>query len=188
MAAAAQGRLPSWTVAGEARRAHMGRVAELLGQWAVLLDLGPQSVDRWIAVGQLHDVLREASPVELARKVPPGVASLPAPLLHGPAAAERLRIEGVLDGEALYAIAYHTTGHASLGVLGRALYVADFLEPGRTLEQEWRASLRARMPHDLKGVTRDVVAGRISHIVGRGVDLLPDTVRFWNALVATDEG
>jgi hypothetical protein len=44
------------------------------------------------------------------------------------------------------------------------------------------------MPHDLKGVTRDVVAGRISHVVGRGVDLLPDTVRFWNALVATDEG
>ena len=89
----------------------------------------------------------------------------------------------MLDGELLTAVAYHTIGHASLTRLGRALYSADFLEPGRTFEPEWRAELRARMPEELDDVTREIVAARIAHVVRRGLDLLPETVGFWNALV-----
>jgi 2-amino-4-hydroxy-6-hydroxymethyldihydropteridine diphosphokinase len=90
----------------------------------------------------------------------------------------------VLDGELLVALTYHTVGHASLGTLGRALYAADFLEPGRAFLPEWRAGLRARMPQQLDAVTRDIVAARVNHLVDRGLELLPDTVEFWNALVA----
>jgi hypothetical protein len=40
------------------------------------------------------------------------------------------------------------------------------------------------MPEELDAVTRDIVAARVSHLVDRGLELLPDTVEFWNALVA----
>jgi 2-amino-4-hydroxy-6-hydroxymethyldihydropteridine diphosphokinase len=89
----------------------------------------------------------------------------------------------VLDGELLLALAYHTVGHPSLGMLGRALYAADFLEPGRAFLPEWRAGLRARMPEELDAVTRDIVGARVTYLVDRGFDLPADTVGFWNVLV-----
>ena len=165
------------------RHAHMARVSELLGEWADALELSDWERCRWRAAGFLHDALREVAPDVLRQKVPPERASLPEPILHGPAVAERLRVHGVLDGELLSAVAYHTVGHASLGTLGRALYAADFLEPGRAFMPEWRAALRARMPTELDAVTRDIVSARVRHIVDCGLALLPDTVSFWNALV-----
>ena len=162
----------------------MVRVSELLGTWADALGLSDWDRCRWRAAGFLHDALREAPPELLRARVPPDQSSLPGPLLHGPAVAERLRVHSVLDGELLVALTYHTVGHASLGTLGRALYAADFLEPGRVFLPEWRAGLRARMPEELDAVTRDIVAARVNHLVDRGLELLPDTVAFWNALVA----
>ncbi len=182
--AAAEGTLPEWAAVSPSRRAHMVRVSELLGAWSDALGLPDWDRRRWRAAGFLHDALREVAPDVLRPKVPPDQSSLPGPILHGPAVAERLRVHGVLDGELLLALKYHTVGHASLDVLGRALYAADFLEPGRTFRPEWRAGLRARMPAELEAVTREIVGARVRHVVDRGLHLLPDTVEFWNALMA----
>jgi HD superfamily phosphohydrolase YqeK len=84
--------------------------------------------------------------------------------LHGPAAAERLREEGVADEELLAAVAYHTIGDPSFGQLGRALYAADFLEPGRTFRAEWRAELRERVPAELDAVVLEVARARVAHV------------------------
>ena len=161
----------------------MVRVSELMGTWAEALGLSDWDRCRWRAAGLLHDALREVAPDVLRPKVPPNQSSLPGPMLHGPAVAERLRVHSVLDGELLLALAYHTVGHPSLGMLGRALYAADFLEPGRAFLPEWRAGLRARMPEELDAVTRDIVGARVSYLVDRGFDLPADTVGFWNVLV-----
>lgn len=177
---AAGGTLPPWAEVSSRRMEHMERVAGLLGSWADALGLEPTEGVRWRAVGYLHDALRDAPPEALRPRVPPGLADLPGPLLHGPAAAERLRIDGVEDGELLLAVAYHTLGHADLGRLGRALYAADFLEPGRDLRNEWRAELRARMPDDLDAVVRDILGARIVHVVARGGALRTETVGYWN--------
>ena len=181
--AAAEGQLPAWAVAGERRRAHMARVADLLGTWSKAMALPEAECTRWRAAGYLHDALREAPPALLRAKVPPGAAVLPGPILHGPAVAERLRVDGVLDGEFLQALAHHTVGHPSLGRLGRALYVADFLDPGREFQPEWRQRLRDRMPDALNAVTLEIAGARIQHVVESGMEILPDAVRFWNALV-----
>lgn len=181
--AAAQGTLPEWAAVSPGRRAHMARVSELLDAWAAALGLPESERCRWRAAGFLHDALREVAPDALRAKVPRAQSSLPGPILHGPAVAERLRAQGVLDGELLFALAYHTLGNASLGTLGRALYVADFLEPGRDFMPEWREGLRARMPAELDSVTREIVGARILYVVDRGLDLLPDIVEFWNVLV-----
>lgn len=179
---AARGVLPEWARASEKRRAHIGRVAALLGEWAAALGLSAYERDRWVAAGWLHDVLREAPLDELRPLVPPAFRDLPGKLLHGPAAAERLA--GQADDELLEAIRYHTLGSARWGRLGRALYLADFLEPGRRYEPEWTAALRARMPHDLDAVLREVVRARVGYVQESGSVLHPET----RALYAEGEG
>lgn len=161
----------------------MERVAALLEEWATGLGLAESERCRWLAAAYLHDALRNADPEELRKRVEPEYAFLPGPLLHGPAAAQRLWVDGVRDGELLNAVGFHTLGHAGFGTMGKALYVADFLEPGRDLLNEWRAGLRARMPADLPGVVREILGARIAYLVGRGSRLRPETVAFWNALV-----
>lgn len=170
---AARGVLPDWARASPKRRAHIGRVAALLEEWARALDLPDGERDRWVAAGWLHDVLREAPPEELRPLLPPEFRDLPPKLLHGPAAAERLA--GQADPELLDAIRYHTLGSGRFGRLGRALYLADFLEPGRRYEPEWTAALRARMPHDFDGVLREVVRARVGHVEESGSVLHPET-------------
>jgi 2-amino-4-hydroxy-6-hydroxymethyldihydropteridine diphosphokinase len=179
---AAAGELPPWAVAYEERRRHIERVAALLGSWAEELGLPEVERVRWLAVGYLHDALRDAPAEDLRPHVPPGLRDLAGRILHGPAAAERLRVEGVPDGELLRAVAYHTLGHPALRTLGRALYAADFLEPGRDLLNPWRAELRVRLPGDLHAVLREVLGARIAHLVERRTAIRAETIGFWNAL------
>ena len=160
----------------------MERVAALLSSWGEAYGLEEGERLRWAALGYLHDAVREDDPETLRPRVPPAFAHLPGKLLHGPAAAERLRMEGVEDGEFLNAVAFHTLGHPRLARMGRALYAADFLEPGRDLLNAWRAELRERMPGELDTVVRQVLRARIGHLVELGSPLRPETVAFWNAL------
>lgn len=161
----------------------MERVAKLLGAWAETLGLDAEEAARWRAAGFLHDALRDAEPEALRPRVSPELAALPASLLHGPAAAERLRVDGVDDGELLRAIAFHTVGSSDFRRLGRALYAADFLEPGRPYLPDWRAELRGRMPAELDGVVEEIIRARIRHRLDLGEQVLPRTLDFWNGLV-----
>jgi HD superfamily phosphohydrolase YqeK len=180
---AATGALPSWAVAGSERRAHMGRVADLLGAWAEALGVDEEERVRWRAAGFLHDALRDEDPEVLRDRVPPGERHLADGVLHGPAVAERLRIDGVEDGPFLTAVAWHTLGDARFGRLGRALYAADFLEPGRPYRVEERASMRARMPGALDEVTRAVARARLGRRIEKDGALPLRSVAFWNRLV-----
>jgi 2-amino-4-hydroxy-6-hydroxymethyldihydropteridine diphosphokinase len=188
LATAAEGDLPDWAMAGQERREHMARVADLLDAWAHALKLDEDERLRWRAAAHLHDALRDAPPATLAPLVGEELAGLPEALLHGPAAAERLREEGVEDEELLAAVAFHTTGHPDFGRLGRALYAADFLEPGRAFLTERRAQLRARAPAGLDAIVREVARARIAHLVERGLPVDPRTEAFWNTLVAASRG
>jgi HD superfamily phosphohydrolase YqeK len=160
----------------------MSRVAELLKKWAERRGEPPRERVRWAAVGYLHDALRDSDEDVLRREVGREFRHLPGKVLHGPAAAHRLRSEGVTDEELLHAIAFHTLGSPAFGTLGMALFAADFLEPGRKLRNDWRARLRDRVPDDLEGVVKEILEARIRHLVGRGRPLRPETVSFWNRM------
>lgn len=181
--AAAAGELPDWARAGEERRAHVERVSELMGQWADELGLGSHERARWRAAGLLHDAFRDADPELLRMGVPEDMRALPAKLLHGPGAAERLRGEGVDDDLFLRAIAYHTLGHPAFDRLGRALYLADYLEPGREDMPPGTGALRARCPGEMDEVLPDVAARRIARLIDMKKPLRPETVAFWNGVV-----
>lgn len=179
---AAAGRLPPWSHAGGHRLAHMQRVSTLLGEWADALALAQDERIRWRAAGYLHDALREAAPDELRPLVPDPLKNLAGKLLHGPAAAARLRADGIEDETFLRAVAYHTIGHPELDDLGRALFTADYIEPGRRYEPQRLATLRARMPAARDEVLRDVLRSRIDRLLRDGRPMRSETVAFWNTV------
>lgn len=175
--------LPAWSRVGPARRAHIERVVRLADDWGVALAWSDPDRERLRAAGWLHDALRDAPPEELQSLVPSNLQALPPKLLHGPAAAERARADGIEDEDVLAAVAYHTVGHPDLGLLGRLLYLADYLEPGRSFDPVGRAALRARMPGDWRAVLKAVVRSRVNHLLDAGNPVRPETMGFWNSVV-----
>ena len=182
VAAAAKGVLPDWAVARKKRRAHMARVAELLRGWSEARGEDRQDVERWSAAGYLHDVLRDADPAELRGALSSPLDHLPDEVIHGPVAADRLRRAGVTDEPLLTAIAFHTLGSPDFDDIGKALYVADFLEPGRKLQPKWRARLRDEMPESLDSVAQAVVGKRVQFLIKKRRAVPLETLGFWNAL------
>ena len=178
---AAEGRLPEWAVVTPRRREHIARVAALMRDWADRLHLSGGDRARWTAAGTLHDALRDAGAAELRELLGDEFADFPPPLLHGPAAAHRLAADA--DDELLDAIRYHTVGHPRLGRLGRALYLADFLEPGRDFAEGWRDGLRRRMPEALEEVLVEVIASRLGHLLEARRPIRAETAAFWSAVV-----
>ncbi len=178
---AAEGRLPEWAQVSDRRRQHLASVAELLTRWADELGLDETDRVRWSAAGWLHDALRNARGRDLAEYA----ADYPKRIRHGPAVAERLRREGVDDPEILEAVAYHSIGRGGLSRLGRFLFLADYLEPGRPYAPLENAVLRARLPGDEVAVLKVVCARRIAELLDHGKTLRAEAIGFWNELVAS---
>ena len=172
--------LPSWAKVTERRRQHIARVTALLDEWATALRLDADERQAWHDVGVLHDALRDANEEELRRIT--GDAERPWHILHGPAVALVLGDAGEGRGEVLEAIRWHTLGSASWARTGKALYMADFLEPGRPFLQADRAFLAAHVTADFDGVFRQVVRTRIEWTVREGKMLFPETADLWNSI------
>ena len=175
--------LPAWAAVTERRRTHIGRVTALLERWAVEMRVGDDERRAWRDAGLLHDALRDADE-SMLRELAGATFGNDAPveILHGPAAAERLRQEGETRMDLLDAVRYHTVGHGGWAPVGQALYMADFLEPGRKFMQVDRAWLAAQVPNDFAGVFRQVVRMRLEWSLREGKQLYPPTVALWNAV------
>lgn len=121
--------------------------AEYLSSFAVSLGI-PH--DEAVIAGLLHDFCRgldKHEMLDLARsyRIPLSDSQMEKPsLLHGPLAAETCRQEFGISDEVYEAIYWHTTGRPGLGLLGQALFVADFAEPTRKFSEaaEARTLLR----------------------------------------------
>ena len=173
--------LPSWARVSERRRAHIARVTALLDAWAVALGLSAIQARDWHDVGIWHDALRDADESELRQWA--GDAPWPLSVLHGPAAAARLTNEGESRREVLEAIRWHTLGHPAWGRTGRALYMADFLEPERPFARAERAFLARCVPGDFDGVFRQVVQLRLEWTLREGKPVFPETAALWNQVL-----
>lgn len=146
-------------------------MAALLAAWADAARTPEHERARWLRAAWLHDALRDA----------PAASEL----AHGPLAADRAAGEGETDRGVLDAVRYHSLGFAGWDDVGRMLYLADYLEPGRSFDRELRRSLAARVPAEPLPVLRQVAARRIARVVESGWPLVPATVEFWNALTAS---
>jgi HD superfamily phosphohydrolase YqeK len=178
--------LPQWAVVTPERLEHIQRVAALASAWAERMGVPDSERNRWLRAVWLHDALRDAPVEELEE----WAASIPGPpeLKHGPASAARARADGEDDRGVLDAVRYHSLGLAEWDMVGRILYCADYLEPGRPFDQEYRAELADQLPDDPSTVLREVARSRLLHIVESGWPVLEPTLRFWNSLVGTGAG
>ena len=68
--------------------------------------------------------------------------------------------------------------------VGRMLYLADYLEPGRPYDTDERPGLVQRMPGQRTEVLIEVAQRRITWVVRSAWPLPAETVAFWNALVS----
>jgi HD superfamily phosphohydrolase YqeK len=161
--------LPPWAIVSTERRGHIERVVGLVTEWGSAMRVRPDERARWIRAAWLHDALRDApAPDELA---------------HGPMAADRAAQDGEADRGVLDALRFHSVGYAGWDDVGRMLYLADFLEPGRPFDQAERGALAARVPGERDAVLREVARRRIAWAVRSGWPLPPETVGFWNGLL-----
>ncbi|MBI4501152.1 MAG: HD domain-containing protein [Gemmatimonadetes bacterium] len=171
---------PEWTQATPERRAHVERVAALANSWADAMNTPAQERERWLRAVYLHDSLRDA-PLELLTSLTDDRWHWPS-LLHGPAAAEYAARHGERDRGVLDAVRYHSVGYAGWDVVGRMLYLADYLEPGREFRDEERRDMAARVPREPRVVLKEVAAERLHWLVTSGWPFIAETVEFWNAL------
>lgn len=171
---------PAWAEMSPKRLAHVERVATLVSGWAETMGIPDSERNRWLKAVWLHDALRDASRETLSQWA--SSSSGPIELWHGPAAAARAKAEGETDRGVLDAVRYHSVGLAEWDMVGRALYCADFLDPGRTFDVEVRADLAARFPHEVAAVLRAVARARLSYLARSGWPLPEPMVRFWNSL------
>jgi 2-amino-4-hydroxy-6-hydroxymethyldihydropteridine diphosphokinase len=169
--------LPSWAVVSRKRVAHIERVTRLIERWADELDLRAREHAAWRDAAAWHDALRDATPARLGR---PKVDRTLAPgAWHGPAAAARLHRDGERRVDVLEAIRWHTVGCAEWKATGRALYCADFLEPGRSFLRAKRAALAARFADDPDGVLREVVRMRLERALEKRESIHSRTMALW---------
>src|SRR5258705_5718391 len=172
--------LPVWAQVSERRFAHIQRVTALLRGWGAAVRLRADEANAWIDAGTWHDALRDAPLAEL-RDIT-GDRTSPDGLLHGPAVAIKLEAEGERRKNLLDAIRYHTVGSAKWDRTGRALYMADYLEPGRKFLAADRGFLASQVPHNFDGVFRQVVRFRLQWPVPEAKHIFPETVELWNSL------
>jgi 2-amino-4-hydroxy-6-hydroxymethyldihydropteridine diphosphokinase len=171
---------PEWAIVGEKRRAHIARVTGLLDDWAARMRLDAADRQAWHDAGRWHDAFRDAAPEVLRPLV--GDPDMPDALLHGPAAAARLALDGETRRTVLDAVRWHSVGSPDWDRTGRALFMADFLEPGRRFMHADRAFLAAQLPHNFDGVFRQAVRMRLEWTLREGNRIFPATVDLWNSV------
>jgi 2-amino-4-hydroxy-6-hydroxymethyldihydropteridine diphosphokinase len=173
--------LPSWAQVKRKRVKHIRRVAKLLERWADELDVSAHERSRWLRAAYYHDAIKDAPTEELRALA--DIQWGPRNLLHGPAAAVLAEREGEKDEGVLAAVRYHSVGWVDWDQPGRMLYLADYLEPGRSRQPKrvtiWRELVAAAPDVVLTEIARRRVLDQIS----QGHPILPETAAFWNSLV-----
>jgi 2-amino-4-hydroxy-6-hydroxymethyldihydropteridine diphosphokinase len=143
------------------------------------LKLAPDEAQEWHDVGAWHDALRDADRPEL----PPlgRRCGLAVTVLHGPAAA-RLASE-VRANRTCWRRSLAHVRRPAWARTGRALFAADFLEPGRPFARAEREFLARALPRDFDGVFRQVVQLRLEWTLREGKPVFPETAALWNQVL-----
>lgn len=146
------------------------------------------SLEEAYVSGIAHDMAREigaAQVIQLAREdaVPLREEEVQSPvLLHGRAAAVLLQSSwGEKRESVLNAVRWHTQGHPDMGDLGKVLYIADYIEPGRShITEEFRADILGL--ESLEEMLKEILEAQFSHLRERQVTISAYALQLYNAL------
>ncbi|NMB40422.1 MAG: HD domain-containing protein [Firmicutes bacterium] len=138
--------------------------------------------------GLLHDYAKnfsfeELRSIALENDLADEVALQEPALLHAPVGAWLLETElGITDKEILEAVRMHTTGAAGMSLLAKIVYLADFIEPGRT--HAGVKKIRKTAFSDLEKALLCAVGFTLGRLLDRKKIIHPNSVFFYNSLVS----
>ncbi len=103
-------------------------------------------------------------------------------LLHGRAGAVLLSEKFSLSDEAiLQAVRWHTTGHTGMGVIGKVLFVADYIEPGRThIDDAYRQKI---FKMNLNAMVLDILSKEFTYLRDCGNTIVEDSILLYDDLL-----
>lgn len=136
----------------------------------------------------LHDIAKWMSDDELSKAVSlygieldPIEKIMPA-LLHAIVGVKyAIDFFEITDLDILEAIRCHTTGNASMGLIAKLIYVADFAEPNR--EYREAAQVRLLAETDLDQAVHAVAQYKIEYLLKNGGIIHPNTINTYNSLL-----
>ena len=108
-------------------------------------------------------------------------------LWHGPVGSILIdREHGINDLEIREAIQYHTTGRANMGKLEMIVFLADYIEPGRSFPGI--EEVREVAMHDLLKACWMVSRNTIRFLMQKNATIYPDTFHAYNDLTRRNGG
>ena len=148
------------------------------------------------ALGALaHDVARAMPGKELLRQaarlgLPMDEVDQQVPvLLHGPVGAELLRLEDGLDDCSIYnAVRWHTTSHPLMDDLGKAVFLADKLDPQKIASYPYLEVIRSLAFEDMDQALLEFLTRETAVRMDRGELVHPVTIEARNHLIVSSGG
>lgn len=103
-------------------------------------------------------------------------------LLHAPCGAYLVKTEvGIEDEEVLQAIRYHTTGRPNMSLLEKIIFVADYIEPNRTIPDV--DEVRKIAKKDLDEACLVILKNTIKFLLKKEALIYPETLNTYNYFV-----
>jgi predicted HD superfamily hydrolase involved in NAD metabolism len=144
-----------------------------------------------ITAALLHDVARDLPAHELFRiigeeepkRVFTDLERRRPVLLHGLAGSIIARNRFCIrDTEVLRSIHHHTTGAAGMTLLEQIIFVADYIEPGRSMESV--REVREMAGRDLEGAMLVILKSVFRYLLGRNQAIATEGVEAYNEIIA----
>lgn len=108
-------------------------------------------------------------------------------LWHGPVSAAIMKHEyGIHDQDVLNAIYYHTTGRVDMTTVENIIFVADYIEPGRSFPGV--ESVRELAKTDLMLAARAAIKNTITYLMTKDSVIHPDSFYMYNVLTKKNKG
>jgi predicted HD superfamily hydrolase involved in NAD metabolism len=124
----------------------------------------------------------EMEQIIIAEKMDPALLEYNMELWHAPVGAYLVNKEaGIQDAEILDAIAYHTSGRVGMSLLDKVVYLADYIEPGRSFPgvDEVRQTAKQNLDQAVIQALRNTVV----FLMKRNQAIYPDTFKTYNDLI-----
>ncbi len=172
----------------EARFQHCLRVEKTA---RALARLHHEDVDRAGLAGLLHDYAKQIPVADYRQLIETGpydpeLLVFGRGVWHGVVGIAYIEREvGITDKLVLQAIARHTTGDPDMTPLDEIIFLADFIEPARTLDSEKQARKAAQT--DLTEATLIELSSTLTYLVGARKLIFPKTLETYNALLQRSE-
>lgn len=160
---------------------HTLRVAETAVELADLYHVSKEKIE---LAAIFHDYakyrpLEEMKQFILNSQLPNDLLDYHHEIWHGPVASVVVDEQfGIIDKEIKGAIRYHTTGKANMGTFEMVLFLADYVEPGRSFPgiEEVR-----RMAHkDLNQACWMVSRNTLQFLISKDATIYPDSFHAYN--------